>query len=208
MKKLILLFMLVVISLIANAQFNIDNPNNRAYFGARLSLDISNLSTNPDMYSAGAGFSVGAIYQVPIFMNLYVEPGLSLYYNTYGADIDTYLVSTSSKVKNFGIKIPINVGYHIDFEKFNIGVFTGPALRIGFLCEEHTKEKIDNHTIKSEFNLYSGLYNRCDLAWAVGANVNFKQYYFGISGDFGLTRQIKGVKSSVNTCQFTLGYNF
>ena len=37
---------------------------------------------------------------------------------------------------------------------------------------------------------------------------NFKQYYFGISGDFGLTRQIKGVKSSVNTCQFTLGYNF
>ena len=213
MKKLLLSLIVAVSAFAINAQVVIDNPDNRAYFGARLSLDISNLSTDPDVYSAGAGFSVGGIYQIPVFMNLYVEPGISLYYNTCNADtkmiIDgSYLANAKSSIRNFGLKIPVNVGYHVDFEKFSVGIFTGPAIKIGFTSEEHTKLSVDRHTIKTETNLYDGTCNRFDLAWAVGANINFRQYYFGISGDFGLTRQIKGTRSNFNTCQITLGYNF
>lgn len=214
MKKLILGLILSFCIFSINAQSIINNPSNHSFLGIRASIDITDVSV-PDinLFSPGAGFSVGAIYQIPIFMNLYAEPGLSLYYNTYGTDMIVsdvyYTAGADCSVRNFGLKIPVNFGYHLDFAALKVGIFTGPALRIGFTCREYDKIKIDNHTVKTDFDMYeSETCNRVDMAWAVGAGITFRHYYLGISGDFGLTNQYTGVKSKMNTCQITLGYNF
>lgn len=218
MKKLILSLLLSICMISVNAQSIINNPNNRSYLGVRASLDITNLDVPNVMdFSPSAGFSVGAIYHVPVFMNLYVEPGLSLYYNTYStdgtflgiSDNTYYNIDMDCSVRHFGLKIPVNVGFHVDFAALKVSVFTGPALRIGFTGKEYYKYKVDNHTVKYDDDLYDQeVLNRVDFAWAVGAGLTFRSYYFGISGDFGLTNQWKDVDNKMNTCHITLGYNF
>lgn len=67
-----------------------NNPDNAPYFGIRAGLDIAcpgDISVGNvglDFFKNGAGFNVGGIYNLPVIANFYVEPGVSLFYNTYG----------------------------------------------------------------------------------------------------------------------------
>lgn len=81
--------------LAASAQVSLDSSDNHPYFGVRASLDITApgdlkaQKVSLDVFNPGAGFSIGAIYNIPVVANLYFEPGLSLFYNTSGLDLDT-----------------------------------------------------------------------------------------------------------------------
>ena len=61
-----------------------DNPDNTTYFGARIALDISSAANGGGAYSNKAGFSAGVVYNIPLWMNLYFEPGLSVFLNNFG----------------------------------------------------------------------------------------------------------------------------
>ncbi|MDE5625195.1 MAG: hypothetical protein K2I61_02620, partial [Muribaculaceae bacterium] len=76
----------------ASAQsYMFDNPENRTYFGVRAGLDVSSAANGGAMFSNKAGFSVGAVYDIPVVANLYFEPGLYLFYNTFGTvHLETY----------------------------------------------------------------------------------------------------------------------
>lgn len=147
-----------------------DNPENKAYFGARLALDISSAANGGGAYSNQAGFSAGAVYNIPLWMNLYFEPGLSVFYNTFGTaswetstadipqiDVDgnpvlgpdgTQIVDkipfnyqVDGDIKNFGFRVPMLVGYHFDVtEDVKVHVFTGPQLNISLLAKYHRNE--------------------------------------------------------------------
>ncbi|MDE6681843.1 MAG: hypothetical protein K2J87_00275, partial [Muribaculaceae bacterium] len=98
MKKLVLISLMAVASLGMSAQKSVlNNPNNKPYFGARLSIDASipgevkytvgNASLKTDPFGTGGGLSVGGVYNIPIVANLYVEPGVDLYYHADSIDV-------------------------------------------------------------------------------------------------------------------------
>ncbi len=63
----------------AETSYMFDNPENKSFLGVRVGLDISSAANGGGNYSSNAGFYAGAIYNIPLFMNLYFEPGLSFF---------------------------------------------------------------------------------------------------------------------------------
>lgn len=235
MKKLLLISLMSLASIgVAHAQKSIlNNPQNKAYFGARLSIDASipgdvkytvgNASVSTDPFGTGGGLSVGGVYNVPIVANLYVEPGVDFYYHTNSINVGNFLNEEFSNndfknrsLRKFGMRIPVQLGYHFDFSpNTSFAVYTGPVLNLGFSNDYYltTKEKHD-----IEFHESGSMYdemNRADLSWRIGVGVNFlKNYYVGLSGDIGMLNMMKNktdgmkIKMHENGFQLTLGYNF
>lgn len=225
-----------------------NNPDNKAYFGLRGTLDVSapgdfsvsdyedNLSISRKVFGAGAGFSVGGVYNVPVVANFYIEPGLSIYYNTMSIKSDAIddilddiheeggrLVCRS--VRRSGMRIPVMFGYHFDFTKdFNVAVYTGPVLNVGFSMDYYLKAKVGGVEIKETGSMYKAelpdeddRFNRCNLDWRIGVGVNYKNFFGGLSGDLGMTNAYKVAKDNKryysasyhqNLFQLTVGYNF
>lgn len=243
MKKLSLITSLCFFCILGmNAKDVFDNPDNKPYWGVRASFDLSLPSKVMnewngekhyyDLIGSGPGLSIGAIYNMPIVKNLYFEPGLSLYYNTYKGDLGVYDGASIGKFFNeydfdvhnsyrtFGMRIPLNIGYHFDFtDNLNLSVFTGPVLEVGFSCDHYMKWKkqYDEPWGVIEYNwtgsAYSRKYlNRVNAYWNAGVGLTMKKYYVGVNGLFGITNIIHKKSdwdsAKMNLFQVSLGYNF
>lgn len=94
MKRIIMAMLAIVVMTDLKAQENIvvNNPDNTPYWGIRVNYDytipgsVKQGGVGIDLFKGGSGFSVGAIYNLPIIANLYFEPGISLFYDTYRTD--------------------------------------------------------------------------------------------------------------------------
>lgn len=207
----------------ASAQdYLLNNPSNRAYFGIRVAGevtcpgDFSANGTGIGVFKNGGGFEAGAIYNVPVVANFYIEPGLKLYYNTYGMkdefykDVENMADIDGFSIRKFGMRVPVMFGYHFDFTKdTKVYVFTGPELEVGFTGKGHVKfgGKSESDDIYGD----GGFMNRVDCLWGFGAGVSYQQFYFGVSGAVGMCNMLKDsdpVKFHENRATFTLGYNF
>lgn len=223
MKKLILVLLTILSAcpLMLKAQGDIfDSPDNKVYLGARLGLDIScpgdvrmdRLSV--DLFDSGAGFDAGVILNVPIWKNLYFEPGLSLYYNTIGMDInsvdDDEINAIKASVRRFGFRIPFQFGYRFDFEPCDVTFFTGPVATIGLIGRTHVSMKYEGTKVSESDSCYGDDgFNRVGLGWKFGAGVNYGPYVFQISGTVGMNDTMKGPsKFHDNNIALTVGYNF
>lgn len=196
-----------------------DNPDNHAYFGARLGVDISSTGgSNTGVYNNGAGFTVGAVYNVPLYKNLYFEPGLNLFYNTFGQQVlesveieedkPIYYLLDSS-IRNLGFRIPMIVGYNFDFtDDVRIAPFTGPQLNFSFVSRFHSSEDELKDLNGSIFGEHG--FKHFDLQWVFGVGVTYQKYYVSISGGVGMTRCMDLEKDHFrrNTFNISLGYNF
>lgn len=213
----------------AHAYDVFDNKDNHSYFGVRLSYELSapsdvtltDFANNPkyDIFAPSSGFSVGVIYNKPLWKNLYFEPGLTLYYNTV-AYSDSYINDSfnyidggvfekteSASIRSFGFRIPLNVGYHFDvLPSLQISLFTGPELTLGLTAKQWKTFKSGSEVT----NAYDGVANRFDIKWRFGVGAQFlDHYYAAISGAAGLCDQAKGPQSmTVGLFDITLGYNF
>lgn len=216
MKKLFLSLLAMGAVMTASAQADLfDNPDNKDYFGARISLDISSTADGNSTYSNGAGFSIGGVYNIPLYKNLYFEPGLSLFYDTFGEEfgiIDAnmnYIGTKDGSIRNLGFRIPLVAGYHFDFtDDMQVSVFTGPQLNLSLLAKEHC-----GSYSKSIFG--DDGFKHVDLQWAIGVGFTWQKYYVSFSGGIGMTKvrdwkPAPGVIDSFrrNNFSITLGYNF
>lgn len=227
MKKVFATVICSILALSAYAQNSIvNNPDNHGYFGIRASLDIAcpgqvkyeNIGV--DAFKPGAGFSVGAVYNLPLVANLYFEPGVNLYYNTYGldnfqvADDDfTTGIDITGSVRKFGMRIPLQFGYHFDFTPgVSLAIFTGPELEVGFSGRQHMKFKAGKISETHSEDIYGddGM-SRVDLLWKFGAGLTLSHnYYLGVGGGVGMLNMSgdSDIKFHENLVQITLGYNF
>lgn len=202
----------------------VDNPDNRAYWGIRADVDVvlpgkwhPKYGSEPiKMFSNGIGFSIGGVYNIPLVANLYVEPGVSLFYDTYRFDDLTVVgdddyTEKNPAVKKFGLRVPVMIGYHFDlWENGGISVFTGPELSVGLSGKigVHNKELFGDDF---PTNLYSdGFQRRTDCAWKVGVGVPVGQFLIGVEGAFGLVdlKKGNGITYHENRAALKLGYNF
>ncbi len=234
MKKLILsIIAAAAIAPAAGAQsYLTENPDNKAYFGARIGIDVSSTAGQPtNVFSNGAGFSIGGIYNIPLVMNAYFEPGLSLFYDTFGTTITTtqefpsgaYTYEINGSIRNFGFRIPFNFGYHFDFtDEISVHLFTGPVLNLNLLARQYYPADKDADFEKQNYSILgSGGFKHCDLQWDFGVAVTYNHYYVSIGGGVGITKaydlkinkpvsneEIYRESFRRNIFNISLGYNF
>lgn len=238
-KVIILLAVLFGVSAI-QAQNTVDNPSNRAYFGLRAYDDImfpctfkastsDGLKYDGDKMKTGGGIDLGGIYNLPLKGNLFLEPGISLYYNTNTVNFDDYFatpgpdsdykIAFKSRMHRFGFRVPVMVGYHFDFVNgVRLSVFTGPELDLGIWSRQKK-----NYGIVESYNQYGdhGQYHRVGLNWNVGLGITYGHFFCGIKGAFGLLDMAKdkyildinetsfdNVKLHENRMSIGIGYNF
>lgn len=236
MKKIIFLVAVVLGLGAAHAQNTVfNNPSNRAYFGLRaggdimfpgkLTLETGLGDVKYDAFKTGGGAELGVIYNLPLVANLYLEPGLNFFYDTYSFkksalenlypeldDISSY------STRRFGFRVPVQLGYHFDFAgSTKLHVFTGPELEVGLWSRGY--EKYDDEHWSD--NLYGdpAVYNRVNLLWKAGVGLTVQNVYVGVSGSFGMLNMMHDedidlpvdnpkLKLHENRMTITLGYNF
>lgn len=243
MKKLVFILALAALAATgANAQRIVNNPDNKPFWGIRASLDIScptdvtykagSLKMTEDPFGNGTGFSVGAIYNLPIVANFYFEPGVSFFYNTWKWNDDALDVVKGVKLKHnslrqSGIRIPLNLGYHFDFtDDFKVSIFTGPQLEVGFHCDSYVTAEASVGNLSTEahetYSMYKDYdddgpaFNRFQAYWNIGVGFTYQKFYLGVTGSLGMTNLVhsqdldkdESVKSHINRCSIALGYNF
>lgn len=230
----------------ARAQnYMFDNPENKPFFGVRAGIDISSAANGGAFYSNKAGFAAGAVYNIPVVMNFYFEPGLQLFYNVFGtmhlepqdyyvtdpvtgAQIldDTKYYQVDGTIRNFGFRIPLNLGYHFDFsEDLSVHVFTGPQLNLSLVARYHQNEVINpsGQVVESDSQSIFGTggFKHADLQWNFGVGVTWQRYYMSIGGSVGVTHMksasiVKAGPYTVdlnrnlrrNVFNISVGYNF
>jgi len=234
------------VSASAASSYLFDNPDNHTYFGARVSVDITSAANGGGYYSNQAGFSIGGIYNIPLYMNLYFEPGLTLFYNTIGANQwDTFTqqkpvldsagqpviapngdvvtedfempYQIDGSVRNFGFRIPLNVGFHFDFtEDIKVHVYTGPQINLSLIARYHQDAVrvpgVEEPSYSCSLFGTNG-FKHVDLQWNFGVGVQYQKYYVGLSGAWGMTKMKSGTYDLYrdlrrNLFSISLGYNF
>ncbi len=219
-----LVLMLGCIAPAASAQDIFDSGERAPYLGVRLGLDI-NCPTKVnfggfkmDSFKPGAGFEAGAVYNIPLWKNLYFEPGLLLYYSTMHGETTYHLdylpglngiEICKESVRRFGFRIPMRAGYSFNFEFGSISIFTGPRLSIPLVGRYHTKVgKVSHSSSLYKYDAQLPL-NRVDLGWQFGAGFTYDRWVFEISGTAGMLDMYKGNPSMHdNSVDLTVGYNF
>ncbi len=219
MKKLLAAFFIGLATVTgASAQDIFDNPENHAYLGVRAGLDLTcpgNVKSDfvsVDLFNVGAGFDAGVIYNIPLWKNLYFEPGLKLYYSTMGVDVEagdaSGMYPADVSVRRFGFRIPFRVGYRFDFDPVSVSVFTGPQLEIGLVGRTHYNTKVDGHSASDSENAFDD-FHRVNMGWQFGAGVNYGKWTVELCGAAGMLDLNPSDASfhQGNVC-INLGYNF
>lgn len=202
-----------------NSIFN--NPDNKVTIGVRPGVDITcpgkfyEGDSGLKLYKNGTGFSGGMTVNIPLFANMYIEPGLNLFYDHYsymdefaGFFGDENNPTPDVRINRLGVRIPVMLGYHFDFTKdIKLSIFTGPELEVG-LKSNMTADSAPTSLVK---NLYDdAYYKRLGLLWTSGVGVEYRHFYVSAAGGIGLLNMMKDDTHSLheNRVSFSLGYNF
>lgn len=207
----------------------LSNPDNAPRWGIRASLDISvpGKIGGTKVFHNDAGFSAGVVYQLPMVANLYFEPGLSLFYDTFNfgsvtiSDGDGVGHETTPKYSQFGVRVPLTFGYRFDFwEKGGVSILTGPELSVGLSGRIHGKYLDDIGDLPRDMYGGDNGFRRFNLLWGVGASIDVGAFTIGAVYDFGLLNTRKDVRPSdptltyfkssfhQNVARVYIGYNF
>jgi hypothetical protein len=227
--RFFVLLAIVLSSTTSHAQSSIfNNPDNTLSFSVRSSYEYSdpvsqNFHDSGISLSGLPGVSGTVALDIPLWHNLYLETGLTIFENRYsveGGVKDTHH-ATVSHMWIFGGRINCLVGYHFDFsDKFSLAVTTGPQLSIGFSAGAHHdgKKNYDN----SPYTLDGEYLKRADVFWNVGLTATIASHYLiGVGFSQGLLNMsqynlpVRGIAQAGERCHFkeqiiaaTLGYKF
>ncbi len=184
MRKILLSILALTSFAFVSAQSRVfNNPDNKAYFGLRGTLDVpvpckftvdgGGVSYEAKYLGNGAGFSFGGIYNIPVVANFYIEPGVSVYYNAMGIKLAGFddlfddiedaaddmgfdgVKFTNRSIRQWGMRSPVSFGYHFDFTRdFSLHVYSGPVLNVGFTSDFYIKAKSGGYEFKATGSLY------------------------------------------------------
>lgn len=164
----------------------------RAAFDVNLPGKIHGNVIDDRMFRNGTGVTVGTVCNIFLGKKFYLEPAVSLFYDTYsykGVTITGINYEESDPtVYKFGIRIPVVVGYSICLtDRISIAPFTGPEMSYSFAgaMKIHDKEKLelDDTSIFSKF----GNQRRFECGWKIGVAFFTGMWSFNIDGTIGLT---------------------
>lgn len=221
MKKFLVSIMLVVLTgLTALAQDSIpDNSSDKVTFSLRLGGGLSRPTkvSHMEVFNNGFSLEVGLVCKIPLKHNLYIEPGLTAFFNRYGLKRkfrESFGYEDTPDVVCFdskGIRIPVMAGYDIRCnQKLRLSVFTGPEFEVGTKAELHMGwDDTDLDYICPCDPLYvKGGLERFDFLWKIGAGITYnKKCYLGLSSDIGILNRLRDTDMSYrdNLLMLTVG---
>lgn len=201
MKKLSLLFCLLISCLYTNGQIIEQGENNptwgvRAAFDVNLPGHVKSNVFNDKMFRAGTGGALGAVCNIYLARRFYLEPAVSLYYDTYSYN-DLVVggngyEESDPAVYKIGIRVPVVAGYSFSIsDRLSVAPFTGPELSWAFAGDIriHDKDRLD-----LEGNLLFGnigSQRRVECGWKIGIAFFSGMWSFNIDATFGMTNLMK-----------------
>lgn len=176
-------------------------------WGVKASLDINvpgkwkvgDHSTK--LYKSGLGFSVGGVYTNYVTDNFFIEPSLSLFYDTYSCDFtiqsDVNSIGEEPRTYKWGLRLPLVVGYTFDItDDFGVMVFTGPEFNYAFAGGYRLKDKTLQKEIDDTlFGKEDGQNRRVSCAWKGGIGFPFANWRIDLEAAAGITDIIVGPPS-------------
>lgn len=196
-KRILLIIAVVIGALTAGAQI-IENGESNPTWGVRAAFDVnlpgkvhSNV-INDAMFRAGTGATIGAVCNIWLSGKFYLEPAVSLFYDTYAyKDLllaaDDYEENNPSVYK-VGFRVPLVVGYSISItDVISIAPFTGPELSYAFAGKIRVDDKdrldLDDLSLFGKF----GNQRRVECGWKIGVAFFSGMWSFNIDGTIGMT---------------------
>lgn len=165
-----------------------------------------------DMFRHGFGGSLGAVYNVYLGHDFYLEPGVSLFYDTYSYK-DLFVDAAEFKaidptVYTTGIRIPVVAGYSFDItDRFIMSVYTGPEVSYVFKGGIRGRYfNSNNEDIGKDLNPYAkhGMHRRFDCAWKIGLAFPTEYVTLNIDAAIGITDICKN-DISMRENRFSIG---
>ena len=199
MKKIVLYLCLILSALTTKAQI-VEKGESNPVWGVRATFDVdlpghvnSNI-INDKMFRNGTGGAIGAVCNVLVANHFYIEPAVSLFYDTYSynnmvfTDANNDYQESDPKVYKVGIRIPIVAGYSISIsDRLSIAPYTGPEISWAFAggIKFHDDSRLD----LDGFSLFgkNGTQRRFDCGWKIGIAFFFDKWSFNIDGTIGMT---------------------
>ena len=193
------LFLVVIVTL---SQVNVnaqETGDTKPMWGIKAAFDVNFPGkwhageSKIDVYRHGFGGAVGAVYNIYVGHNFYVEPGLSLFYDTYSYD-DFYIDQVKSidpTVYMLGLRVPVVAGYSFGItDRFDMSVYTGPE--VSYVLKGGIRGKYldsNNEDIGEALNPYAkhGMHRRFDCAWKIGLAFPTEYVTLNIDVAIGIT---------------------
>ncbi len=196
-------FLVFFVFMVALSQLNVfsqTTDDSRPMWGIKAALDVnlpgkwSAGGDKVDMYRHGFGGAVGAVYNIYLGHDFYIEPGLSLFYDAYSYK-KLYVAENSQPIDptiyKSGFRLPVVAGYSFDFtDRYGMSVYTGPELSYVFSGGIRGKYVTpDNEDIGEALNPYAkhGMFRRFDCAWKIGVAFPTDYVTLNIDAAIGIT---------------------
>lgn len=177
MKKALIIFSILIATLSAYSQ----DWGIRAAFDINMPSKVGGLQDGGkmDLFKTGFGGTVGAVYTHWFNDYIFLEPGASIFYDSYSYD-DVLVMGdyngtakVDASIYKMGLRIPVVIGYaYYLLDNLPMRVYTGPELSYAFAGGMNVK----NESAKDIFSLpfgKDGFMNRVDCAWKFGLGAEF-----------------------------------
>lgn len=167
-------------------------------WGAKASFDINCPGklrvgdTSVDSYRTGLGLSLGGVYTHYITDALFVEPSLSIFYDTYAHDQivlnEGATPINDPTVVKVGLRLPVVVGWTFDItDDFALSLFMGPELNYAFAGGYRFKDQSVKETIDWPLFGKDGEQRRVSASWKGGVAFPFSDWRVDLEVAVGMT---------------------
>ena len=212
MKKILIALLLMIATVSSYAQVN-SGWGIRAAFDINLPSKHNINGTKVDEFRTGYGASIGAVFSHWLSDCIFLEPGFSLYYDSYTFEdiqVDVDKMAEGPSLYKIGARVPLVIGYsYYMVDSFPMRVYTGPELSCGFAGKVNVKDKALEGVINTDLYGKNGLMNRVDCAWKIGLGVDFDIASICVEAAIGMTDVYKGVaKLRDNRVSISLSHYF
>lgn len=216
MKRTFIILLLTAVFCVSEA-FG-QTENSRLTWGVKAKVDVEipgkwkNDDVSLTMYRPGYGFTAGAVCNIDLGSNVYLESGLTLFYEDYSYK-DLVITNESGGavqkdpgLYKLGFRIPVVVGSVFPInERAGFSIFTGPVLSYAFAGKIDIDSDVDSDL--DGLGLFRGQ-RRFDCAWKIGVGCPIDNYMISLEAEFGITDLLKAKDMSFRENRVSLGFTY
>lgn len=216
MKRTFIILLLTAVFCVSEA-FG-QTENSRLTWGVKAKVDVEipgkwkNDGVSLTTYRPGYGFTAGAVCNIDLGSNVYLESGLTLFYEDYSYK-DLVITNESGEavqkdpgLYKLGFRIPVVVGSVFPInERAGFSIFTGPVLSYAFAGKIDIDSDVDSDL--DGLDLFRGQ-RRFDCAWKIGVGCPIDNYMISLEAEFGITDLLKAKDMSFRENRVSLGFTY
>lgn len=199
MKRIIIAFAAAACSLTAAMAQETDKA---VIWGVRAGFDVNipgkwqGNGVSTEMFRNGYGVTAGAVCNIWLGRGFYLEPGLSLFYDSYSYDNLTILGADNEQTQQdpslykVGLRLPVVAGYSFNIaQRLLMSVYTGPEFSYAFGGKVRLDDAVKPENFgDTSFDLFGPAgQRRFDCAWKIGVAAPLGAVTVSIDCALGLT---------------------